>query len=573
MQVFSLRIFLVLLLASFLNFSLTLSANSANQNTAAIAMPDEFSAKVAEQVLLAGGNAVDASVAASFVLAVTYPEAGNIGGGGFMSLHIKNPEKQNQPQNLFLDYREQAPKAAHKQIYLDETGEVIPFQSLIGARAAGVPGTVLGMWEVHQKFGSLPWQDLLAPAIELAEQGFKVPAKLADTADWYQAWLHDKPGAENLNFEQYFADLQEDEIFRQPELATTLKRIAKKGAKDFYHGKTARLLAKQMRKDDGLITKQDLTEYQVKWREPIAADWQDFQVISAPPPSSGGIALAQLLSFKQNLAADFKGLKHNSPEYIHLLAEIFKLAYADRAEYLGDPDFFQVPADKLLAAKYLANRSKQINPREISSTENIQPGLVESEQTTHFSIVDFAGNAVSNTTTLNMPFGNGVVVKGAGFLLNNEMDDFSAKPGVPNIFGVVGGDANAIEPKKRMLSSMTPTILLKNNQVVAVVGTPGGSTIITSVFQALVNLIEFEMTAQQAIDADRVHHQLLPKDEIGYHQNLDQNTVSALEKMGYKLIKRSFFGDLMLIANLNNQTQAAADIRGRGVAKVIEKHK
>lgn len=542
--------------------SLTLSiATPAHANSrAAVAMPDHYSAQVAEAILQAGGNAVDAAVAASFSLAVTYPEAGNLGGGGFMLIHFGG-------ESQFLDYRETAPGAAHRDLYLDQNGEVITYKSLLGYQASGVPGTVMGLWQAHQRYGQLAWEDLLLPAIKLATEGFIVHEQLAQNAAWYQAWSANK--AENLNFANYFSGLHKGELFVQPELAHTLKIIAKKGAPAFYHGEIAQKIVQQMQKSAGLITAEDLAHYQVKWRTPIQGRWQGYDVLSAPPPSSGGLALLQLLMMKTELSHEFEGLFHNGAEYIHLLAEMNKRVFADRAQYLGDPDFSPVPTERLLAAPYISQRSAEVDPIRISATSDIHPGLVESEQTTHFSILDAQGNAVSNTTTLNMPFGSGVVIEGAGFLMNNEMDDFSAKPGVPNVFGVLGGEANAIAPKKRMLSSMSPTILLRDGEVSMVLGTPGGSTIITSVFQTLVNLVEFDMTAQQAVDAARVHHQLWPKDHIGYHPSLEAATLQALTDLGYQVEMRRFFGDVQLIVrSAMGDIQAASDIRGRGESRV-----
>lgn len=541
-------------------YVLAISHAAYADSRSALAMPDLYSAEIAQAVLDKGGNAIDAAVAASFSLAVTYPEAGNLGGGGFMLIHAKG-------ETRFLDYRETAPQAAHKDLYLDENGEVIPNRSLVGYHASGVPGSVMGLWQAHQAYGELSWSELIQPAIGLAQNGFKVHPKLAETANWYQNWAYEK--ADNLNFSDYFGNLEAEQVFKQPELARTLKRIAEHGANEFYKGETAQLIAKQMQANQGLITLTDLANYQAKWRQPVQTRWQGYDVYSAPPPSSGGIALIQLLKMKTELSHEFEGLHHNSASYIHLLAEIKKRVYADRAEYLGDPDFHSVPIDKLIAADYLAERALEVDPIRISPTPEIKPGLVESEQTTHFSILDAQGNAVSNTTTLNMPFGSGVVIEGAGFLMNDEMDDFSAKPGVPNIFGVIGGKANAIAPNKRMLSSMTPTILLRDGKVSKVIGTPGGSTIITSVFQALVNNVEFDMTAQQAVDAPRVHHQLWPKDEIGYHPSLEANTIQTLTNQGYKLSQRRFFGDLQFISRSKfGDLEAASDKRGRGESRV-----
>jgi gamma-glutamyltranspeptidase/glutathione hydrolase len=526
----------------------------------AVASPDQYGALVAEQILRKGGNAVDAAIATAFTLAVTYPEAGNIGGGGFMLVWFDG-------KAYFLDYRETAPAAAHKDMFLDADKQVIKNLSLIGHKASGVPGTVMGLWLAHKKFGSLPWQDLVAPAIHYAETGFTV----AENQYQYRADLLQQLEGKT-NFAQYFGAMKAGENFKQPELADTLKRIAAQGPDDFYRGKTAQLLVAEMQRGNGLITMEDLAAYRAGWREALVTPWQDKQLISAPPPSSGGIALAQLLGLKQRRSSDFTGVTHNSSQYVHLIAELEKRVYADRAEYLGDPGFVKVPQQQLLDSNYLDKRAKEINPLAISKTKAIKPGL-EGYHTTHFSILDKHGNAVSNTYTLNLDFGSGVVVQGAGFLLNNEMDDFSAKPGVPNVFGVVGNDANAIAPGKRMLSSMTPSLLVKDNQVELVVGTPGGSTIITSIFQVITNLFDFDMPLQQAVAAPRFHHQLLPKDQITMepYSPLSAEVQQQLRQKGYKLHTQGWnLGDVQAIQATPEGVQAAADPRSRGVAKVIQ---
>ncbi len=526
----------------------------------AVASPDQYGALVAEQILRKGGNAVDAAIATAFTLAVTYPEAGNIGGGGFMLVWFDG-------KAYFLDYRETAPAAAHKDMFLDADKQVIKNLSLIGHKASGVPGTVMGLWLAHKKFGSLPWQDLVAPAIHYAETGFTV----AENQYQYRADLLQQLEGKT-NFAQYFGAMKAGENFKQPELADTLKRIAAQGPDDFYQGKTAQLLVAEMQRGNGLITMEDLAAYRAGWREALVTPWQDKQLISAPPPSSGGIALAQLLGLKQRRSSDFTGVTHNSSQYVHLIAELEKRVYADRAEYLGDPGFVKVPQQQLLDSNYLDKRAKEINPLAISKTKAIKPGL-EGYHTTHFSILDKHGNAVSNTYTLNLDFGSGVVVQGAGFLLNNEMDDFSAKPGVPNVFGVVGNDANAIAPGKRMLSSMTPSLLVKDNQVELVVGTPGGSTIITSIFQVITNLFDFDMPLQQAVAAPRFHHQLLPKDQITMepYGPLSAEVQQQLRQKGYKLHTQGWnLGDVQAIQATPEGVQAAADPRSRGVAKVIQ---
>ncbi|CAI8993565.1 gamma-glutamyltransferase [Pseudomonas chlororaphis] len=526
----------------------------------AVAAPNQYGADVAAQILKKGGNAVDAAVATAFTLAVTYPEAGNIGGGGFMTLFIDG-------KPYFLDYRETAPKAATRDMYLNEKGEVIENLSLVGARAAGVPGTVMGLWEAHKKFGKLPWSELITPAVGYAKNGFKV-------ADKQYQYREDalKLFKDSTNFGDYFGSMKSGETFRQPELAATLERIADQGVKEFYEGKTADLLVAQMQADKGLITKQDLQDYKVAWREPLQVNWRGNTLYTAPPPSSGGVALAQLMTIKEERTADFKGVELNSAKYIHLLAEIEKRVFADRADYLGDPAFSEVPVKQLTDPAYLKKRAAEINPTAISPTEKVRPGL-ERHQTTHFSIVDADGNAVSNTYTLNWDYGSGVVVKGAGFLLNDEMDDFSAKPGVANAFGVVGGDANAIAPGKRMLSSMSPSLVTRDGKVTLVLGTPGGSRIFTSIFQVLNNLYDFNLPLEKAVATQRVHHQLLPKDTIYYdaYAPLSGKVADELKAMGYTLEDQGWeMGDIQAIRVTGSQLETASDPRGRGVGKVVK---
>ena len=526
---------------------------------AAVAIADPYAAAIATEILRQGGNAVDAAVATGFALAATYVDAGNIGGGGFMLVQMDG-------EASFLDYRETAALAAHRDMYLDEHGEVIPDATLIGAQAAAVPGTVAGLWKAHQRYGKLAWNNLVLPAADLAENGF-LPAEILvnDIRDHYEQF-HDR-----TNFSEYFGTISTDELFKQPELAATLRRIAESGHDEFYQGKTAELIVDQMATSDGLITMEDLTTYEAVWREPLRSDWRDFEILSAPPPSSGGFAVVQLLKMKDYLNHYFEGVAHNSPQYIHLVAEMEKRVFADRAEYMGDPDFVDVDMDALLAEDYIARRAQEVNPATISKLDAVAPGN-ESPNTTHFSIIDQWGNAVSNTYTINWAYGSGVVVAGAGFLLNNEMDDFSAKPGVPNVYGVVGNTANEIQPGKRPLSSMSPTILLRDGTVEMVLGTPGGSTIFTSVFQTIVNVIDFGMTPLAAVGATRFHHQLLPPDLItmSISRPLPQETISALGDRGYRVEPHSWeFGDVQLIWRDQGELKPAADPRDRGVGKVI----
>ncbi len=527
---------------------------------AAVVMPDTYGAQVAEDILRAGGNAVDAAIASGLALAVTYPEAGNIGGGGFMLIHMNGEQS-------FLDYREKAPLAAHRDMYLDEDGNVIKRASLVGHLAVGVPGTVAGFWEAHRRYGTLPWKDLVMPSVKLAEDGFVVADSLGSGMLTMGAWFFGK-----TNFNKYFGGMQAGEVFRQPELAATLRRIANEGPDDFYRGKTAELIVAEMQRGDGIITLEDLDGYQPVWREPLRADWHGYTLVSAPPPSSGGFAVIQLLKMKHYLAHLFDGVAHNSPKYVHLVAEMEKRVFADRQQYLGDPDYVDTRIEELIAPDYIAMRAQQVNPHEISTLDAAGPGL-ESYDTTHYSILDQWGNAVSNTYTLNIGFGSGVVVEGAGFLLNDEMDDFSVKPGVPNAYGVIGFEANEIQPGKRMLSSMSPTLLMKDDEVQMVVGTPGGTTIFTSVFQAIVNIIDFGMTPEEAVGATRFHHQLMPPDLVTYSPTrpLPEETISTLGDSGYNVVPHRYeYGDLQVIWRDGDTIKPASDPRNRGEARVIE---
>lgn len=534
-------------------------ATETAEQTAAVAIPDKYGAQVAEDVLRAGGNAVDAAVAVGFSMAVTFIDAGNIGGGGFMMIYMDDTP-------AFLDYRETAPLAAHRDMYLDEHGEVIENASLIGAQAAGVPGTVAGLWEAHQRYGRLPWKELVMPAVRLAEEGFLPAEALVDDIHSMREWFGDA-----TDFYDHFGSISTEQPFRQPELGKTLRRIAELGPGDFYRGETAQLIVGEMERSNGLITAEDLERYRAVWREPLRTRWRDHEILAAPPPSSGGFALIQLLKMKDYLADYFAGVPHNSPQYIHLVAEMEKRVFADRAEYLGDPDYVDNPIGRLIADDYIAQRAREVNPDEISQLDAVQPGL-ETPNTTHYSIVDQWGNAVSNTYTLNWNYGSGVVVEGAGFLLNNEMDDFSVKPGVPNIFGVVGSTANEIQPGKRMLSSMSPTILLKDSEVAMVVGTPGGSTIFTSVFQTIVNVLDFGMTPYEAVAATRFHHQLLPPDLITYSvtRPLPASTISLLGELGYRAEPHPWeFGDVQIVWRKDGEWTPASDPRDRGDSRVV----
>ena len=534
------------------------SNNTVGLSQQAVAMPDSYSADAAMQVLQEGGNAIDAAITAQFVLAVTLPEAGNVGGGGFMTIKFEDSTD-------FLDYREMAPENAHRDMYLDEQGDVKPYESLFGAKASGIPGTVAGMWAAHKKYGTLDWERLLAPAVDLAEQGFVVHEKLANNIDHYIE--RTKEAAINNNFSEYFAHAKAGTTFKQPELAKTLKAIQQQGKDGFYKGDVAKHIVDFMQQNGGLITYEDLLAYKAVWRKPLHPNWQGYELVTAPPPSSGGVAVAQWIGMLEAYDATHDLPAQNSTEYIHVMSEIGKRVFADRAEYMGDPDFVSVPVEALTDANYITQRAADIQPTSISDTPSVKPGLKESEDTTHFSIMDRWGNAVANTTTINLTFGSGVVVTGAGFLLNDEMDDFSAKPGVPNFFGAVGGEANAIEPYKRMLSSMTPTLVTKDDQVVLVTGSPGGTTIISSVTQSLLNALLYDMSAEEAVNSPRFHHQLLPKDTIRMHDGFTEATVNELKAMGYTIDNRRF-GDVHLIKRTKEGVEAASEKSGRGKSLV-----
>jgi len=488
------------------------------------AYPD--AAQVGLNILKKGGNAVDAAVAVQFALAVTVPEAGNIGGGGFMVFRSGNGETNT------LDFREKAPAMASPNMYLDSAGNVIPGMSLSTHQASGVPGSVDGMVEAHKKYGRLKWADLVQPAIDLARNGFKITKHLASDLNHTQADF--KKLNEGKTYFIKDTPWQEGDLLVQEDLAKTLEQIRDKARAGFYDGVVADELVAEMQSGKGLISKTDLQNYHAVWRKALTGTYKDYKIITMPPPSSGGIALLQLLQSVEKYPLSKWGFNRDST--VQLMTEAERRVYADRSKYLGDPDFYKVPGDSLLRPAYNLARMSNFTWDKATPSASIQPGKFvgyESDQTTHYSIVDHDGNAVSITTTLNGGFGSRIVVKGAGFLLNNEMDDFSSKPGVPNMFGLIGGKANSIQPGKRMLSSMTPTILEKDGKLFMVVGTPGGSTIITSVFQTILNVIEFNQGMQQAVSSKRFHHQWLPDMIYIETDALDNPTKLKLEQKGY----------------------------------------
>ncbi len=516
-----------------------------------------LASNIGKDILLKGGNAVDAAIAVQFALAVVHPGAGNIGGGGFLLL------RENDGKSFCLDFRERAPAAATEKMYLDQNDEVIKNLSTRGHLAAGVPGSVAGMAEAHNKFGTLAWKDLLQPAINLALNGFPLTEKEAAGLNSIQDNLkkYNTILPKNLIKEKW----QKDDIIQFTDLGHTLERIRDHGRDGFYSGKTADDIINEMSRGEGLITYEDLYQYRAVWREPVIDYYKKYKIISMSPPSSGGIALVQLL--KSVEPYPLKKWGHNSLKTVHLMTEAERRVYADRSEYLGDPDFTKIPMKELMSKEYVKQRMSSFNPLKAGSSAETGPGKItvkqEAEETTHFSIIDPFGNAVAVTTTINGTFGNMVVVDGSGFFLNNEMDDFSSKPGIPNMFGDTGGNVNKIEPGKRMLSSMTPTILEKDNKLFMVVGTPGGTTIITSVFQTILNVIEHGMSMQEAVNAKKVHHQWSP-DLISVEENaLDSTIIKSLEAMGHKLNFRGSIGRVDAILVLKNgHYEGGADPRG-----------
>lgn len=487
-----------------------------------------LASEVGVNILKRGGNAVDAAIAVEFALAVVYPDAGNIGGGGFMVL------RQHDGNIDALDYREEAPAAAHRDMYLDEKGEVIEGLSVKGHLAAGVPGTVDGMVRAHEKYGSMSWQELVQPAVDLASKGFPLTKKEADKLNEHR----DDFVEYNTRRPEFILKdrWRKGDTLWLKDLAFTLELIRDKGRAGFYEGVTAEKIVAEMKRGHGIITKEDLVNYRAIWRTPLTSSYKDYRVIVMPPPSSGGIALIQLLTITEDYPVGEWGW--NTTKTAHLMVEAERRIYADRAKHLGDPAFYDVPVENLLDTAYIKQRMADFSLEKATDSDKVsagEPAPYESPNTTHYSIVDPAGNAVSATTTLNSTFGSKVFVDGAGFLLNNEMNDFSIKPGYPNIYGLVGGEANAIEPGKRMLSSMTPTILEKEGELFMVVGSPGGSTIITTVYQTILNVTAHGFSMQGAVNAGRFHHQWKPEWILSEWGALGVGTGLRLWLMGHKI--------------------------------------
>lgn len=540
--------------------SLELDKKAKTFNKAAVVTAHPLASKVGVDILKMGGNAIDAAVAVQFALAVVYPNAGNIGGGGFMVYRSSKGEINA------LDFREKSPEKGHANMYLDKQGNVIEDLSVYGHLSAGVPGSVDGMVEAHKKYGKLDWKTLLNPAIALAEKGFPITKQQAEEFNEYKESFqkYNPSGAPILKTTSW----KKGDLFQQQELANTIRRIADHGRDGFYKGITADLIVKEMHKGNGIISYNDLENYKAVWRQPVTRYYRGHKIICMAPPSSGGPALVALLQSVAQYPLGKWGFQSDSA--VRVMVEAERRIYADRAKYLGDPDFIRVPVKELTDSIFNSERLKAVNLTKATASSDVKaakfPGY-ESEETTHFNIVDSEGNAVSITTTLNNSYGSRVFVSGAGFILNDEMDDFSVKPGVPNIYGLVGGKANAIEPNKRMLSSMTPTIVEKDGKLFMVVGTPGGSTIMTSVFQTIVNVIDYQQNAQQSVSSPRFHHQWLP-DQIDVEKNaITPEVRKSLENAGYKISPRGNIGRVENIIILpNGKLQTGADPRGDDTA-------
>ncbi len=508
-------------------------------------------------ILKKGGNAIDAAVATGFALSVCYPTAGNIGGGGFMVFRLANGTVNS------IDYREKAPKMAGRNMFLDSFNAVIPDMSLYTHAASGVPGSVDGLIEAHKKYGRLPFSEVIQPAIDLAEKGFRVAKKQANSLN-YEKSEFIRLNKKTPSFVKSKGSWIEGDLMIQKDLARTLRLIKEKGRDGFYKGETARKIVSEMRRGNGIITIEDMNSYHAIWRSPLIGKYKGYKIISMAPPSSGGVALLQLLKLVEPFPLHI--WPANDVKTMHLVVEAEKLVYADRSMHLGDADFVKVPVKEMLDENYLQNRMIGFDENKARRSIDISPGKpihAEREETTHYSVVDQWGNAVSVTTTLNGGYGSKIVVDGAGFLLNNEMDDFSIKPGFSNMYGLIGGEANAIQGEKRMLSSMTPTIIEKDGKLFMVLGSPGGATIITSVFQTIINVVDKGMGLQQAVSAPRFHHQWLP-DVISYEQkSFDEKTLQSLEKMGHKLEKRGAIGRVdAILVNPYRSYEGGADPRG-----------
>jgi gamma-glutamyltranspeptidase/glutathione hydrolase len=555
-------LFVYVLISSNLLYSQSTIKSLVESKKGMVVSTHPLASEIGRSILQKGGNAIDAAIAVNFALAVCHPSAGNIGGGGFMVY-------RNAKGKVFaLDFREKAPLASSKDMYLDASGNVIPEKSFVGIFSVGVPGTVAGMDEMHRKFGLLPWKVLIQPAVDLARNGHLLTFREANGLNANKSDFIKENKDHSYLINPNNIDWRKDDLLIQEDLANTLERILTHKSKGFYQGKTAELIINEMRRHHGIITQKDLSSYQAVWRKPIVQSYKNLQIIGMPPPSSGGIALAQLMGMVENYPLSTWGAASDST--VQLMIEAERRVFADRAKWLGDPDFVQVPIKSLVDSAYIQNRISSMDFVKATPSSAISAGQFagyESPETTHYSIVDAAGNAVSITTTLNNSYGSKVFVGGAGFLLNDEMDDFSAKAGAPNLYGLVGSKANEIQPNKRMLSSMTPTIITENGQLKMVVGTPGGSTIITSVFQVVLNALEFGMNMQQAVEYPRFHQQWKPEHTRIEPNRLSLTQMERLKKKGYEFTNSASIGLVEAILVLpSGHLQGGADSRGDDTA-------
>ena len=518
--------------------------------------------RVGVGILRQGGNAVDAAVAVGFALAVVHPSAGNVGGGGFMTLHLAESNGQTT-----VDFRETAPASAFREMYLDDSGEVVPGLSTRSHLASGVPGSVAGLHLAWRRWGTLAWSDLIAPAIQLAGEGFIVSADLSESLSAAQELLSGHPESRRI-FLRDGRPYQEGELFVQPELARTLRRIAEDGPDAFYRGEIARLIEQEMYRGQNGITREDLASYRPLIREPIRGEYKGLDIVSMAPPSSGGAILIQMLNILERFPLATLG--HGSSISLHLQAETMRLAFADRAHYFGDPDFVTIPLRRLLSGRYAQQQARGIRTDLATPSRILRGGLPsdESEDTTHYSVVDRARNAVAVTTTINGSYGSGITIPGAGFLMNNEMDDFTSRPNTPNMFGLIQGEANSIQPGKRPLSAMTPTIVLREGSPYLVLGSPGGPTIINTVLQILLNVVDYGLNIQEAVDAPRIHHQWMPDELVLEEQGIPVDVEVNLRRRGHRIRFRSTIGDAhcILIDPETGMLQGAADPRRGGEA-------
>nr|WP_259396916.1 gamma-glutamyltransferase [Shewanella sp. SG44-2] len=528
-----------------------------------VSSQEALASQIGVEILKQGGNAVDAAVAVAYALAVTLPRAGNIGGGGFMLVHLAEQNK-----TIAIDYRETAPAKAHKDIFLDEQGNAVDKLSREHGLAVGVPGTVMGMELALKQYGTMKMAQVIKPAIKLAKDGIVVTSDLSNSLAGLKSRITQWPSSAAIFYHADGSNYQVNELLKQPELAQSLSLIAQKGSKGFYQGETAKKIVSAVQNAGGIMSLTDLANYKVIEREPVRGNYRGYEVVSMPPPSSGGIHIIEMLNVLEQFPIDKLG--HNTANTLHLMAETMKYAYADRSEYLGDPDFVNVPAKQLTSKEYAKEIASKIAINKTTPSSEIKPGNLapyESDQTTHFSVIDKWGNAVANTYTLNFSYGSGLVAKGTGILLNNEMDDFSAKPGTPNGYGLIGGDANAVEGNKRPLSSMSPTMVMKDGKPFIVTGSPGGSRIINITLQMIMNVIDHNLNIAEATAAARMHHQWLP-DFIWVEHTLNRDTISLLEAKGHKVKVQESIGSTQSIMMTEQGLFGASDPRRAGSAAI-----